>query len=158
MHLPGCFCNQELCSLLQTSFLDTSNACVSCACHSDSHRSSQLLRTPAGSNFGGILPVPFCLGDINLPSWWWTQSLALLLTHFLSYHLLTEWSGPHAGCSLPEETNGIQSKMKKRNIPLHHRGGKKVMQGFIGEWPFQSLSHRQNDTQQDPSCGRCINI
>lgn len=80
--------------------------------HSDSHSTSQLLRTPAGSNFGGILPVLFCLEDINLPSWWWTQSLAPLNTHFLSYHLLTEWSWPRAGCNLPQETNGMQSKMK----------------------------------------------
>lgn len=154
MHLPGCFCNQELCSLLQTSFLDTSKACVSCARHSDSHSSSQLVQTPAGSNFWGTLPVPFCLGDINLPSWWWTQSLASLLTHFLSYHLLTEWSGPHAGCSMPEETNGIQSKtcFKKRTTLCTTEVEKKVMQGFTGKRPFQSLSRRQNDTQWDPSC------
>lgn len=64
MHLPGCFYNQELCSLLQTSFLDTSKACVSCARHSDSHSSSQSVQTPAGSNFGGILPVPFSASEI----------------------------------------------------------------------------------------------
>lgn len=137
MHLPGCFCNQELCSLLQTSFLDTSKACVSCARHSDSHSSSQLVQTPAGGNFWCTLPVLFCLGDINLPSWWWTQSLASLLTHFLSNHLLTEWSGLHAGCSMPEETNGIQSKIKKKkDNPLHHRGRKKGDAGFYGKATF----------------------
>lgn len=110
MTLPGCFCNQELCSPLQTSFLDTCKACGSCARHSDSRSSSQLVQTPAGGNFWCTLPVLFCLGDRNLPSWWWTQSLASLLTHFLSNHLLTEWSGLYAGCSMPEETNGIQGQ------------------------------------------------
>lgn len=109
-----------------------------CFLCSDSHSSSQLVRTPAGSNFGGILPVPFCLGDINLPSWWWTQSLAPLLTRFffLSYHLLTEWSGPHAGCSLPEETNRIRSKTKKKEYPSAPQRYKRGDAGFYGKVTF----------------------
>lgn len=122
------------------------------------HSPSQLIQTPAGSNFEGTLPAPFCHGDINLLSWWWTQSLASLLTHFLSYHLLAEWSVPHAGRGWPEETNGKPKKWKKEQ-PRASERPKKGDAGFYSKVTF-SITVAQDGMRLNGirAHGRCINI
>lgn len=123
------------------------------------HSPSQLIQTPAGSNFEGTLPAPFCHGDINLLSWWWTQSLASLLTHFLSYHLLAEWSVPHAGRGLPEETNVKTKKVKERTTTCIREAEKKGDAGFYSKVTF-SITVAQDGMRLNGirAHGRCINI